>query len=478
MAEGEIRLSDSSGGLVTEISSYLSATRTGNSHREHLWIGWPGDLPQSAEEHIAHQSSWQGYQVRSIFLNEEDIEYYYQGFCNKTIWPLFHYFHTHTVLNTDFWRSYKAINEAFCELVLEIATPNDVVWIHDYHLMLLPMLLRRKMPNANISFFLHIPFPEFETFRVLPYAWRYEILHGILGANLVGFYTSDYIRYFSEAVLRTLGYNHDSGQITVGKHKTAIAAVPIGIEFHNFHRSSIIGHVSEGETSIKVPKAGAIPRFILSIDRLDYTKGIAERLEAFERFLKNHPEWHEAVVLRLVVVPSREALPQYKTTRESIERTVERINRDLGTVTWEPIWFQSEWLPLPTLIELYKHCDVALITPLRDGLNRTALEYVAARTEGTGVLILSETAGAAELLDEALIVNPWYSDEVADAINSALNMPLEEQAKRLDAMQNRLQLYDVVSQTDYFIEKLLLSNSAYDTINTELPGDAPISESS
>ncbi|HEY4491410.1 MAG TPA: bifunctional alpha,alpha-trehalose-phosphate synthase (UDP-forming)/trehalose-phosphatase, partial [Acidobacteriota bacterium] len=374
------------------------------------------------------------------------------GFCNRTVWALFHFFPMYAIYDEEYWEQYRKVNESFSETVLEMVRPGDLVWIHDYHLMLLPRLLRTKLPDMPIGFFLHIPFPSFEIFRLLPSKWRREILEGLLGADLIGFHTHDYSQYFLRCVHRILGYEHSMGEIQAADRLVKVDTFPMGIEFKKFQESA-------AKTKVKVRKEELRNRFknlkvILSIDRLDYSKGILNRLRAFELFLEKNPQRLGKVVLLLVVVPSRIGVEHYQTMKKQIDEMVGRINGRFARVVWTPIIYQYRSLSFYKVQALYGISDVILVTPLRDGMNLIAKEYVASRIDKTGVLILSEMAGAAKELGEAIIINPNTKEEIADALEEALKMPYGEQKRRNEIMQDRLRRYDVTRWATEFIESL------------------------
>ncbi|MBP1624959.1 MAG: UDP-forming alpha,alpha-trehalose-phosphate synthase, partial [Acidobacteria bacterium] len=377
---------------------------------------------------------------------------FYWGFCNKTIWPLFHYFPSYTSYEEEFWQTYQRVNQKFCDALLEFLKPQDVVWVQDYHLMLLPRMLREKAPQVPVGFFLHIPFPSFEIFRLLPPRWRRDLLEGLLGADLVGFHTYEYTQHFLQSVLRILGQEHQMGYVTLPDHISKIETYPMGIDFKKFFETSIAPETQLEREKLKQSLAGF--RTVLSIDRLDYSKGILNRLEGFELLLEMHPEYRGKLVLILVVVPSRIGVLHYEMMKRQIEELVGRINGKFGSIGWTPVIYQYRHLSLYPLSALYGMSEVAMVTPLRDGMNLIAKEYVSSRTDRTGVLILSEMAGAAKELGEAIIVNPNDRRELANALKEALEMPREEQERRNAIMQERLRRYDVVRWATDFVSQL------------------------
>jgi trehalose 6-phosphate synthase/phosphatase len=452
--QGELRFDESAGGLVSGLSSYLDSYKQHLPRREeHVWVGWPGSTVAEELKDQVRERALAEYHAYPVFLSEADMDHFYLGFCNSTIWPLFHYFPSYTDYREEYWQNYRHVNELFCNSLVEMIQPDDVVWVQDYHLMLLPGLLRERLPHLRSGFFLHIPFPSFEIFRLLPPRWRSAILEGLLGADLVGFHTYEYLQHFLQSVMRILGHEHHMGQIPLPNHVVKAETYPMGIDFHKFFDASTHPVTQEERAVLQKTLAGV--RTVLSVDRLDYSKGILNRLEGFELFLENHPEFHAAVVLLLVVVPSRIGVYQYDLMKKQIEEFVGRINGKFGTVGWTPVIYQYRPLSLHPLVALYSLSDVALVTPLRDGMNLVAKEYVASRTDGTGVLILSEMAGAAKELGEAIIVNPNDRHEIAAALKESLEMPVEEQQRRNRVMQERLRRYDVIRWAAEFVEQLV-----------------------
>lgn len=440
--KGVLNYHRSAGGLATGLSSL---SYEGN------WIGWPGYSTNNEEEkeQISERLSFDN--MHPIFLSKEDVEKYYEGFSNNTIWPLFHYFAQYTVYNQAFWDAYEKVNSLFCEEVLKITEPNDIIWINDYHLMLLPGMIREKLTEATIGFFLHIPFPSFEIFRFLP--WRDEILQGLLGADLVGFHTFDYVRHFHSAVTRLIRIEHTFGKLTYGDRLIQVDSFPMGIDFRKYAEATQKSAVKKEITKTK-KKIGK-RKIILSIDRLDYSKGIMQRLEAFHLFLHKNPEYREKVTLIMVVVPSRSKVETYKRLKHQLDELVGRINGEDGTIGWTPIWYLYRSFPFNSLSALYAISDIALVTPFRDGMNLIAKEFVANKRDGKGVLILSEMAGSADELGEAIIVNPNNIPEIADALKEAINMPEEEQIRRNKEMQEKLKRYNISRWAEDFIERLL-----------------------
>ncbi|TET70030.1 MAG: bifunctional alpha,alpha-trehalose-phosphate synthase (UDP-forming)/trehalose-phosphatase [Candidatus Zixiibacteriota bacterium] len=444
--KGELHFSRSVGGVATGLASFYESYNS-------VWIGWPGvslsEMKGGKSE--VEKRLLSEFKCHPVFLSPNDIEKYYHGFSNKTLWPLCHYFTQYAVHDKSFWQAYKRVNRHFCDAVLEIVRPGDIVWVHDYHLMLLPRLLREKLPDLTIGYFHHIPFPSFELFRLLP--WRLEILEGLLGADVVGFHTYDYGRHFLSSVHRLLGCEYSMGQVTVGDRIVRVDAFPMGIDYERFSKAGADPEVRREINKFR--KKIEDRKVILSIDRLDYTKGIPERLEAFHTFLERNPEYKEKVIFILVAVPSRSQVELYRLLKTQVDELTGKINGEHGTIGWMPIWYLYRLLRFPTLAALYSIADVAVVTPLRDGMNLIAKEYVATKREGKGVLVLSEMAGAAKELGEAIIVNPNDNAEVAGAIEKALDMSEEEQIERNRVMQKRIKRYNVVRWSEEFINRLI-----------------------
>ncbi len=444
--KNDFNLKHSIGGLATGLASFYQ-------QQESLWVGWCGlssnslDASKRAELESVLQRS---YNSLPTFLSKRDEREFYAGFCNKTIWPLFHYFANYTSYSSKNWNAYKRVNKHFAQTILKVLRPDDILWIHDYHLLLLPGLLRREMPDIRIGFFLHIPFPSYEIFRLLP--WRQEILEGMLGADLIGFHTYDYVRHFDSSVRRILGHEHVLGQIIADHRIISVDAFPMGIDFDKFAEAEIDASLYN-EIQLRI-KDKSSQKIILSVDRLDYTKGIPERLEAFDYFLEKNPEYRGKVTLIMVAVPSRTSVETYMELKGSVDELVGRINGKYSAPDWMPVWYYYRAVPFKRLSSLYNLAHVALVTPVRDGMNLIAKEYIAAKKDDTGVLILSEMAGAASELGESLIVNPNNKAQIADALKTALEMSTEEQIERNRLMKKRLKRYGITEWAEDFISRL------------------------
>jgi trehalose 6-phosphate synthase/phosphatase len=446
--KGELSITQSVGGLATGLGSFYQS-------RESVWVGWPGIASNllSDEQCVQIKSRLGERSCHPVFLTQRQIDNYYNGFCNRTIWPLFHYFPLYTQYKDSDWRAYFKVNTMFRDAVMEVATSEDTIWVQDYQLMLLPRLLRAELPQAKIGFFLHIPFPSSEIFRLLP--WREELLHGLLGSDLIGFHTYDYVRHFLTSIRRLLGFGQAmAGRLVVstGQRLVKVDAFPMGIDYERF---SLAADSLETKREMERIRGQIGPRqIILSVDRMDYTKGLIQRLEAFDLFLSKFPKYRGKVTFVLKAIASRAGVTQYQELKSQLDELVGRVNGKYGSLEWMPVWYLFRFLPESMLIALYRLADVALLTPVRDGMNLIAKEFIATKTDQNGVLILSELAGAAQELQEALIVNPNNLVQMANAIRSGLEMPKEEQQKRLVLMQSRMRNYNVVRWAEDFIEGL------------------------
>jgi trehalose 6-phosphate synthase/phosphatase len=482
--DGIKTIEPNSGGLVSAMSA-LSEKKEGEAlseiFKKILWVG-KGDSPFTETKQLRQGSLWEllraftgkkamnqapsadgtnvyhgtergAYQLVPVDIAPQIDEKYYGGFCNDLIWPLFHYFSSLVVHDESYFESYVEANRLFAEKIKLIYQPGDFVWIHDYQLFLLPELLRKAFPAADIGFFLHIPFPAFEVFRNMPRRWRDAILSGMLGADLIGFHTYDYSQYFLKTVSRLLGNEITMNSVTVNGRIVRVDAFPIGIDYDKFNNAA------KDSKEVKVEKQKVIStlqgkKLIFSVDRLDYSKGLLQRLEAFECFLDAYPVWKEKIVFNMVVIPSRDTIPQYQNMKREIDMAVGRINGKFSYMVWRPIVYQYKTLSFNELVALYDVSLVGLITPLRDGMNLVAKEYVASQITEKGVLILSEMAGAAAELSEAILINPADKREVADAINKALLMPLRERTILIARMQRRLKNYTVFTWARDIFESL------------------------
>ncbi len=454
IADDQIEVKSSVGGLATGM---MSVSQSFDS----LWIGWSGidNSNLSGEQTHMVQQALEREKCVNVELTNEEVELYYEGFSNKTIWPLFHYFNQFVVYEEEQWQAYQRVNQKFAEVISKNMDGVDKVWIHDYHLLLLPAMVKKMHPDATIGFFLHIPFPSYELFRILP--WRNEIITGMLGADLLGFHTFDYERHFMSSVRRLLGYDININEISLPRRVVKVDNFPMGIDYDKFHNTAVESQQQtvhdKSEVRMELERYYLLypeTKFIISIDRLDYTKGLINRLEAFEYFLREYPEYREQVILVLLAVPSRTAVEQYQQMKSDVDEMVGRINGEFSSINRNPIWYFYRSMPFENLVDLYNYCQIALITPIRDGMNLVAKEYIASKTDGRGVLILSEMAGAAKEMSEAIIINPNNKAQIAEAIKKAIEMPVQEQIERNTILQKRLKRYNIEKWAGDFLGSL------------------------
>ncbi|GAA4442725.1 bifunctional alpha,alpha-trehalose-phosphate synthase (UDP-forming)/trehalose-phosphatase [Ravibacter arvi] len=441
-------LFQNSGGLVSAVLS-LSTQKNYPFSGNISWVGHSENTALELQE-LTHEAG--PIDAIPVTIPAEINALYYEGFCNDLIWPLFHYFPSEANFDKTYFEAYQAANQLFADKIAEITEPGDTIWIHDYQLMGLPALLREKFPGNTIAFFFHIPFPSFEIFRLLPVSWRKYLIDGILGADLIGFHTNDYVRYFLGTVQRLYPqYEQRLHYLNLGNRLVEIDAFPISIDFNKFDDAYQQPEVVKIRTEIKqhIPH-----KIIFSVDRLDYSKGLLHRLIGYELFLENNPGWRGKVTFLMVVVPSRDTIGQYQQMKTETDMLVGKINARFGEINWQPVIYQYRSLPFEELAAMYSASDVALITPVRDGMNLVCKEYVASRHDNRGVLILSEMAGAAAELSEAILINPTDNDDTANAIQRALEMHPDEQEGRMKALRQRLRIYDIDTWTNDFFAQL------------------------
>jgi trehalose 6-phosphate synthase/phosphatase len=439
-----------SGGLISSLESYAGKDTT-NPFCDVFWVGVPG----------CSINSWNTYSKTlpagpftylPVFVPTREYEEYYNGLSNSVIWPLFHYFPSYAEYHAEAFQSYLLVNQRFTETLQRYLRPGDVVWIHDYHLLPLAAMLRRAIPELTIGFFLHIPFPSFELFRLLPRKWQEELLKGVLGADLIGFHTMDYASHFLQSILSVLGLDNDRHIVQYGNRLVKVDVFPISIDFVKYNQA-----YDNPEVVLlrdKLLEQMKHRKIIFSVDRLDYTKGVQNRLKAFDYFLQQNIQYHNKVVFIMVIVPSRDTIPKYLERKKLIDELISNINSKTGNINWMPVIYQYNHLGFEEIMALYSACDLALITPLRDGMNLVAKEFVASRKDKQGVLVLSEMAGAARELTDALLINPNDNIEIAQKIREGLEMPLSGQQLRLENMQKRIATYDIHAWAEDFIGEL------------------------
>ena len=428
----------SPGGLVSALAPILQA-------HDGAWIGWTGHA-----DHEPEPFSHEGIHLIPTRLDESEFEHHYLGFSNSTLWPLYHDAVRWPEFHRHWWWPYLEVNRRFAERAAHVARAGDQVWVQDYHLQLVPQMLRELRPDVQIGFFLHIPFPPPELLAQIP--WRREILEGLLGADLVGFQTADGAHNFLEAVRRFLGVESDGETLDWKGRRISVADFPISIDVARFEELGRRVDVRARAQEIRRSLGGR--QILLGVDRLDYTKGIHHRLRAFETLLQSQPELCERTTFLQVAVPSRGLVPEYADMRERIERLVGRINGESSRGGSVPVHYHHTNLDAEELVAHYLAADVMCVTPLRDGMNLVAKEFPIARVDERGVLVLSEFAGAARQLDEALLVNPHDLDGMSQAYARALAMPEEEQRRRMRSLRASVGKSDVHAWASHFLSRL------------------------
>lgn len=441
------------------------ATGLGSIYREgdNIWVGWPGLPVDDKKQRNEIEEHLKGESMKPVFLTEKEIHDFYEGFSNETLWPNFHYFNQYSVFEESLWEVYKQVNEKFANHIKEVLEEGDTVWIHDYQLLLLPGLVRAIEPQISIGFFLHIPFPSYESFRLIP--WRKEILQGMCGADFLGFHTYDDMRHFLSSVSRLAGLGNTNGQINVGNRIILADALPMGIDYDKYESSAT--HPDTLAREVRYRTSLGDVKLLLSIDRLDYSKGIPERLKAFEKFLEENPDFLEKVSLLMVVVPSRDTVPKYAQLKQEIDLLVGRINGKYGRLNWTPIHYFYRSFPLNALSAFYRIANVALVTPMRDGMNLVCKEFIASKIDKKGVLILSEMAGASKELSDAILINPNNFKQYVTALKEALTMPEEEQMRRIEIMQESLKRYNIHAWVKLFMERLAHIKKEQENLQTK-----------
>ena len=444
LEQDRVRLIQASGGLATGLRSWHRQSRA-------AWIGWPGDVSRFSEaQRTDLDTRLADADVVPVFLSREEIEKYYEGFSNRVIWPLFHYLVDRVPVEASGWTAYRHANERFARAVVEAYRPGDTIWVHDYQLMLVPALLREQLPDARIGFFLHVPFPTSEVFRILP--WRRQILHGLLGADLIGFHTFAYLRHFVDTLVHVDGIESDIDRVRVGARTVQLGVFPMSVDAESFEALARDPKVVAEAAAIRSDVGGR--RILLGVDRLEYTKGIPRRMLSVERLLADRPELRETIRYIQIAVPSRDKVDSYQAFRRQVEEAVGRINGATGTLRSVPIHYIHRSISKKHMTALFCAADVMLVTPLRDGMNLVAKEFVASRVDGDGVLVLSEFAGAAAELGEAVVVNPYDVEATADGISRALEMPEADRRARMASLRRRVIGYNVHHWASRFTERL------------------------
>jgi len=456
--DGGLVATQGAGGLVTALAPVLK-------NRGGIWLGWPGTSERGVVAMCQSFSREAGYFLGPVPLTEAEVEGYYQGFSNEILWPLFHEFQMPCNFLPAYWQAYRTANAKFAQAAAKAAADTDFIWVHDYHLMLMAGLLKESGCRSRVGFFLHIPFPPADIFLKIP--WRRQLIDAMLEYDLIGFQTLRDRRNFAESVKRVYpsATRKGRGQVTTllaNGRALRLGAFPIGIDYKVFNEAAARPECQEAARAIR---SAFGDRFLLfSADRLDYTKGVPQRLDALRVALERFPELREKICLVQVLVPSREELPQYQTMKVEIERMVGELNGRYATPGWAPVHFTYRNLPHTELINYYVAADMALVTPLRDGMNLVAKEYAACNTTSTGILCLSEFAGAAmELHRHAMMVNPFDVDGLAEAIREGATMDLTQRRRRMRAIRAIVRRFDIFWWVDAFL------SAAFSTHLEEFP---------
>jgi trehalose 6-phosphate synthase/phosphatase len=404
-----------------------------------LWIAWSGG--QRTPRHLSLPLDHPRFTMSFIELAERDVSQYYYGLCNRALWPLMHFMLSSCYFSAAQWRQYEQVNQMFAERASAEVGPGDVVWVQDFHLALVPRMLRARLGNIPIGVFWHTPFPPAEIYRVFP--WRRELLQGMLGSDLIGFHTPSYAADFMDACERLLGaaVDRERGEVRHDSRVTRVESFPLGVPIEYFDKLAADSRTRQRADDIRRALRSEV--VVLGVDRLDYTKGVLERLRGFERFLEQNPTYHRRVTLLLIAVPSRTKVADYIQLKRQSDEAVGRVIGRFFSDGWIPIHYLYTQFPVEDLVAYYQAGDIALITPLRDGLNLVAKEFVACRTGDDGVLILSEFAGAAEELSEALLVNPYDADAIAARLKQAVEMSARERAARMRALRKKVRANDI-----------------------------------
>ncbi|MBN1492896.1 MAG: trehalose-6-phosphate synthase [Candidatus Omnitrophica bacterium] len=446
---GTTRWKQATGGLITALDPVLRKTRG-------VWLGWDGSAHSSVtqtpiplidvreidtHEHLLGDEPGY-YYIGNIPISAEEVEEYYNRFSNGTLWSLFHYFFEKSSINYASWNAYYEVNYRFAQHLESVTTPDDIIWVHDFHLFLVPFFLRKLRPQQMIHFFLHIPFPHLDIFSIIP--WHKQILESLLCCNTVGFHHKQYLRNAREAVKLYKKEKLSTGTVTIEDGiDTRFYVNPISIDFDRFDTTARSAEVIARKEEIRT-QCGC-PHLLLGVDRLDYSKGIKERLLALEHLLEEHQELKGQLAYYQVAVPSRENVEAYQTLKKEVDEIIGRINGKFSTGVWSPIHYIYNVVTFEELVALYSAADIALVTPLRDGMNLVCKEYIASHADNDGVLILSKFAGAIAEIKNCLSINPYSIEDMSSAIYCALHMSLKERNRRMIKMRRNIRLNNIQS---------------------------------
>jgi trehalose 6-phosphate synthase/phosphatase len=450
-----VRFTMSGDDFVVEPSAGGLAAALRAVRGDSVWIGWPGTVvPEHLQPQVTERLAADN--LVPIFLTADEEEDFYGRVCNDTLWPLLHYFGDRLRLTPEAWQRYVNVNERFADAIVERSGSDSRVWVHDFHLMLVPAMLRRRAPGLSVGFFLHTPFPSSEVYRLLPA--REEVLRGLLGADYVSFQVGDYARHFRSSCLRVLGIDSQPDSVEIGSRRVGIGVDPIGIDTVGFRETLEDPETERLLNQLDEQYAGR--KLVLGVERLDYTKGIPQKLLAYERLLEQDPMRARTTTMLQVLVPSRLESPEYQQQRNDIELLISRINGRFGQPGTTPVEYLHRNISKPALVALYRRADVMMVTPLRDGMNLVAHEFVLCQSEPglasrwRGSLLLSEFAGSAQVLPGALLVNPWNVDGTVERLGTALELDVAERRRRLETMAKRVEGLDCRKWADGFLTRL------------------------
>lgn len=435
----------SAGGLATGLSSY---TTNGLS----TWVGWPGIANEQLTDNDRHRivRELKKYHCHPVFLDQAMLDAYYNEYSNSVLWPLFHELEVNRGDTPENWKAYRAANQLFTDAVLRLSKPGGTIWVHDYQLLLVPEQLRIKRPSDKIGFFLHIPFPNAEIFMTTTHATK--LLQGVLGADLIGVHTKTYAANMLDSCRRADIGAVDNDEVALPNRVARVTDFPMGIDYDKFASATKQREVAAAFRRLKLKYLGK--KVILMSDRLDPTKGLVERLKAYQSFLHEYKKMHGKVVLSMIAVPSRTDIDEYKKLRVEVEKLVDDINTEYGTANWKPVEYIFDALPFAEYAALYRRADVAFIAPIKDGMNLVAKEYLAIAPKHDGILVLSETAGAAQELKDAILVNPSKPKSMVEGLAKAFTTPRRELRRRTAAMQRHLKHFTVERWADTFMDTL------------------------
>lgn len=446
--DGELQFYPSVGGLATGLSSYVSDSRN-------TWIGWPGiasdELTEADKQTVVVEL--RKHNCSPVFLSQRQVDEFYNGYSNSVLWPVFHKLSKQKIpagtQRERWWRAYRTANQQFAQAALNIAETGSRIWVHDYQLLMVPELMRLERADITSGFFLHIPFPDVKTFGQLPESKK--LLAGMLGADVIGFHTTDYVNNFLQNSQAAGLVASDSNMIVLPDHTVRVGDFPMGIDYEKY---AAAGKSKAVKAAVrKYRKRYKKLRVIVAVDRLDPSKGLVERLEAYRIFLEVQPRLRGKIIFAMVAAPSRTDVPAYKNLAKKLEALVDDINNEFGTPGWKPVDYMNLAVPFEEVTALFQIADVAFIAPIRDGMNLAAKEFIAS-TRKNGVLILSQTAGAAHELPDAILVNPKRSEELVDALQQALTMRRRELRARLKRMRHQLATNTVQDWAQNFVETL------------------------